>query len=228
MNPALRYTRLVPLVLAIAPAASADVVQNGDFSSGLDHWTSQGPVSAVFLGAPVNSHAAYFPGSGRLWQTFTLPPGAVSYSFDYAIIHVNDPGDTGPPLFDAFNAFILDAATLDSIVPAAPGFEGVPAFMIAQMSGLGAVNTDYVTVVEPDLANSQFGHVTVNLAALPQPLPPSVRVEFGIAVGDDGFRLDLIIDNVTVIVPAPGGAMALGGLFALTRRHRNRESPSRA
>jgi len=215
-----RFTGLAAALLGVAPVALGDVVQNGDFSSGLDHWSTQGSVSTVFLGAPVNTHAAYLPGSGRLWQTFTLPPGALSYSFDYAILHISDPNDSGPPLFDAFNAFILDAATFESIIPAAPGFEGVPAFMIAEQSGLGAVNTDYVTVIEPDLANSQFGHVTVNLAALPGPLPSSVRVEFGIAVGDDGFRLDLFIDNVTVVVPAPGGALALGGLFALTRTRR--------
>ncbi len=207
---------------AFGGAAKAQIV-NGDFEAGLTGWTTTGSVIAAPVGAPLHSTVGFISRAGMMWQTATLPPGTLTYSFQYAMLHLPNPGDSGPPLNDSFNAFILDAATLESVIPPAPGFEGLPTFLIGQQSGLAAVNAAFVTVVEPDLENEMLGTVTVNLAALPGPLPAQVRVEFGVLNGNDGSRLDLLIDNVAITVPGAGSgaeAMLVVAMAWLGRRRR--------
>jgi hypothetical protein len=200
-------TCLVALIAAacLASPAWGLGITNGDFSSGLVGWT---PLGSVTNGG---GFALFQEGQtflNSLEQTFVIPGGAQSLSFDY--VFTSTPG--GPnisPIPDAFSAYLLDPVTFNPIL-STPGF---PDYFYHDSSGV----TDY----DPSIVMLSGNSVILNLTSVPG--NANALLAFDFISSDNGLISQTTVDNVQLtVIPEPLTAsavcMALAGLGAYLRR----------
>ncbi|HUU85491.1 MAG TPA: hypothetical protein VM243_18485 [Phycisphaerae bacterium] len=195
-----RLTLVVVALLATPLIARGDVI-NGDFEDDLNGWSIE---SGSFGALPdyTGNHWAVSSTGGRLRQTFDLPPAALTLSFRY-LYNQYGTGGGAPP--DFLNFYFMDPDTLENLIPPPEGLEDWIVFLGQDNTGLYAVNTDYVTVTDPDADGGRY--VTIALTHLPP--QQSARLEFGSFEFDDGQDSLLAVDDVLVTVPEPASAILL-------------------
>jgi len=205
-------TRLALLasVLALVPSpVFATSLANGDFSAGLTAWTSTGGVSDGG-GFALIRDTSFF---NSLDQTFTIPVGAVSLSFDYTF------ASTGPttPASDTFAANLLDPSpSFSPILSKSPTDDW---FLLID----SATGTDKASMV-----TLSGNHVTLDLSSVT--LPKSALLTFDLIGGNGLPDARLTIDNVSILqqvnaIPEPVtlaaiplGVLAVGAYLQRRRK----------
>jgi RHS repeat-associated protein len=107
---AVSATSQVIVLFNAGAASTAGPLVNGDFSAGLTGWTASGPVGAGRGFAQLREGPSLLT---SLRQTFTVPAGARSLSFDLVALGLEAPAGALP---DAFEASLLDGQEM-SLVP---------------------------------------------------------------------------------------------------------------
>jgi hypothetical protein len=189
---------MVVSLFVLSIASAAPTLQNGDFSTpGLAGWTVEyGTVTDGGGYALFQEDAASL--SSTLTQTFNLPAGSQTLSFE---LLMTSESDGGPPTFvswpDTFTASLLDPITLDPLIfnPGYTEFYYLDNTSLEQT--VGTVSGNIVTLDVSSLAGKD------------------VLLSFDLWGSDDGMSTIVKLDNVTVsgltVVPAPG-ALLLGSI----------------
>jgi hypothetical protein len=193
-------------LFALSVATAAPTLQNGDFSGGLTGWTVEyGTVTDGGGYALFQEDTASL--SSTLTQTFNLPVGSQTLSFDVWMSSVTG-GDYDPFAWpDAFTASLLDPVTFAPLI-FNPGFNE---FYYLDNTG-----------VEQTVGAVSGNTVTLDVSAL---AGQDVFLSFDLWGSLDGMQTTVGLDNVNVsgvnVVPAPG-ALLLGsigvGLVSWLRR----------
>jgi hypothetical protein len=203
----------------------AGVIQNGEFTSGLAHWTTVSGFDAPTDGGEV----ALFSESSfgvQLEQAFVLPTNALKLSFEYHLKASGSPVVGAVP--DNFQATLFTSSgTLFPSDPSDP--VSFPAFYSVDNSGPSPEAFDSLFVSVETLLNGNR-KVTVDLAsALATFGNQSLIIDFLLSGNPDGFTTNVTLDNVVITlqnvsaVPEPGSALAwfaLIGTVSLVRRRR--------
>jgi PEP-CTERM motif len=185
------------LVVSVLSGLSQAVPTNGDFSSGLDGWTSSGFVSnvggqALFVENPSGDRMS------SLSQDFFLPADAKELSFKLTM----SSSGGGSPDSDTFTASLLDYTTLAPLI-SSPGYTNF--YLLnddpTQITIASVVDdSDGGKLVTLDVSSLVGRHVLLNFGLYSDPL--------------DSLNTTVSLDNVnvsTAVVPVPS-AMLLSGI----------------
>jgi hypothetical protein len=163
-------------------------LQNGDFSDGLNHWTYSGNVyesggKAVF--------EEDFYNSSTLSQIFTIPELSQELSF---FVQMSSTGPESP--LDIFRVYLYDNLTHLALISNPDVNEFFYHDDLYNVETVGTFDPDTGTVSLDISDPNVFWNREVNLV-------------FELTSGDMADQTSVYIDNVSVVVPAPG-AIVLG------------------
>ena len=199
----------VGVVLAVASGAMAGI-QNGEFTTNLSGWTIEAGtvVSSPTLGNPPGCATFQYDAaeSSRLVQSFMLPVGAKTLTFDYQFVADGADGGSYTPgdATDTFNASLFDNDTEWNSLVSAGGEDYF--FSVNRLSqfdyadGVTVTNMGQWTRVTLDLSGLDAGYFGAD--------PVLAFDYFGFL---DSVVTFVNLDNVRAdsVVPVPG-ALALG------------------
>ena len=233
-------TFLTPLLLLLLLASQAGAgILNGDFSAAgaspepFEDWTTEvdSMTGLLIFDRPTDGGGlAVFKdqglvGSSQLSQSFSLPSGSLSLSFEFSISTLPSGAPLGL-LLDSFQATLFDSiGGLTGLLPSAPGFS---AFYSIDNDGSEYFDTTYVTRV--DLGGG-IRKITINLASL---APQDLFIDFLLNGTPDGFSTRVELDNVVLAqnstVPEPASFLiwsASLGIACVWQRRRSSRGTSR-
>ncbi len=211
------------LLVVVCASAQAGTVLNGTFgtagippdpfanwdtdTANFDRPSDGGAVALFSESGPV--------GSSQLAQTFVLPSGAQSLSFEYRLTSVAG-GPTGSPVSDSFQATLFDSAFTELFPSNPPLFT---AFFSVDNSNMQFTTPVFVST--QSIANG-FERVTLDLSTLAL---ESLTIDFLLNGAADGVSTQIELDNVSLAtVPEPTSTLCLTtwGLFSLIFYRPNR------
>lgn len=212
------------LAVGIETATAGSIIANGDFSTPgvapdpFASWTT------TYGNYPTDGGGFALFSEGtlaqtELEQTFFLPAGTKTLSFDYAM-ESRGTGSAGVPP-DSFQATIYDLSFNPYPTPADPSF---PGFFSVDATGQMFYDPAYVTLAA--LGNG-WTRVTLDISLLPS---QDVLLEFLLNGSDDGRTTTASVDNVVAgAVPEPSHLLPFlaSGLGWLAIRRRGRVLSSR-
>lgn len=185
----------VAIAGVVWPVPEAFAIDNGDFTNGLTDWqievspaaTPPGDVTIVDGAAQLTEGRAFVV---SIHQTFTVPVGAQTLSFDIVGLY---PDSTGDALLDAFEASLIDGAGA-SVVPVHRA--GTTSYVNRQEDGTGSAATGVAVVQGPSAVN-----VAVDISGVPSGTTVTFVASLVNGDGDDGGTVTL--DNVVLDVFPP-------------------------
>lgn len=199
-------------VVALAVPGRADF-SNGDFSSGLTDWTSQGDVVAVSETAALGDNNATV---SAIYQPVAWPVGSFTLEFDFREdISGSMPQGSFPDTAFASLYFADDPQTFD---PNSPGsFNSAVGLFEIDTSGQYVLNG----TVTPGIQGGDWYHYAITLENTSGYLIPYIELHDQNFITNDSR---LYVDNFSVVVPEPAtlALFGTGGLLMLARARRAR------
>lgn len=202
---------------ALLLATPASALTNGDFSSGLDGWTTTGAVSVA---AEELVLADDGPAASGAWQAVAATAAGATLDFDVlgALSEFTPSDPFGFPDLFAVSVYLFDE-------PA--GFDPSDGTALAALSVLSMDHTgpyDVFAQVTPGSQGGDWLHVSIAFDTPHAWFAPAFELfELALVGGDSTVR----IDNVAVTpVPEPGtAALLLLGLTGMSVARRRRGAP---
>ena len=226
---------LTPLLLLLMLAAQASAgILNGKFSDvgtspePFAKWTTEVDSMTGLLNfdRPTDGGGlAVFKdqglvGSSQLSQSFSLPSGSLSLSFEFSISTLPSGAPLGP-LPDSFQATLFDSS-FTGLLPSAPGFS---AFYSIDNDGSEFFDTTYVT---SEVLGGGIRKITLNLTSLPA--PQNVLIDFLLNGAPDGFSTQVELDNVILApnstVPEPSSFLIWAASLGIAGAWQGRRTSS--
>lgn len=201
---------IAALGLQLVVVARAQALSNGDFSSGLDGWSTSGPVS-------VDSGELLLvddgPASSAAWQAVEATSGRARVEFE---LLAEPSGFTPSDPFGFPDIFAASVYLLDDPVGFDPA-DGLALSAVSLLSYDADGAFDVLAELTPSSRGGDWLHVSYELDTPNLYLAPAFELfELALVGGDSAVRVD---DVVVTSLPEPGTAPLLGlGIgFALAR-----------